>query len=46
MSIMEIYNAMSAFTEIVGNILIVGSSAALVILGRAIYKAYVPEEWQ
>ena len=44
MDITQIYNAMSAFTEAVGNIMIVGSFAGLVILGRAIYKAYAPTE--
>ena len=44
MDVTAIYNAMSEFTEIVGNILIVGSIAALAIIGRAIYKAYAPEE--
>ena len=44
MDITQIYNTMSKFTEIVGNLMIVGSFAGLVILGRAIYKAYVPTE--
>ena len=44
MDIMQIYNAMSRFTEVIGNILIVGSMAGLVVLGRAIFKAYIPEE--
>ena len=43
MSIQEIYQVMSDATEIVGNILIVGSFVGLVILGRAIYKAYLPK---
>jgi len=46
MSISEIYNTMSAFTRVVGNGLIVGGIAGLVLLGRAIYKAYAPEEWR
>ena len=46
MSISEIYNTMSAFTRVIGNVLIVGSAAGLVVLGRAIYKAYAPEEWR
>lgn len=44
MDITQIYNAMSAYTEIVGNIMIVGSMAGLVVLGKAIFKAYMPEE--
>lgn len=44
MDIMHIYNAMSRFTEMIGNILIVGSMIGLVALGRAIFKAYMPEE--
>ena len=44
MDITQIYNAMSAFTETVGNIMIVCGFAGLMILGRAIYKAYVPTE--
>lgn len=44
MDIMQIYNAMSRFTEVIGNILIVGSMIGLVVLGRAIFKAYMPEE--
>lgn len=44
MDIAQIYNAMSAYTEIVGNIMIVCGFAGLVILGRAIFKAYMPEE--
>ena len=44
MDISQIYDAMSRFTELIGNILIVGSVAGLVVLGRAIFKAYMPEE--
>lgn len=44
MDITQIYSAMSAYTEIVGNIMIVCGFAGLVIIGRAIYKAYVPTE--
>ena len=44
MDITQIYNAMSSFTETVGNTMIVCGFAGLVILGRAIYKAYVPTE--
>jgi len=44
MDITQIYNAMSAFTETVGNIMIVCGFAGLVVLGRAIFKAYMPEE--
>lgn len=43
MDITQIYSAMSAYTEIVGNIMIVCGFAGLVILGRAIYKTYFPE---
>lgn len=44
MDIVQIYIAMSRFTEVIGNILIVGSVIGLVVLGRAIFKAYMPEE--
>ena len=44
MEITQIYSAMSAYTEIVGNIMIVCGFAGLVILGKAIFKAYVPTE--
>ena len=44
MDITQIYNAMSAFTEAVGNTMIVCGFAGLVILGMAIYKAYAPKE--
>lgn len=44
MDITHVYNAMSRFTEMIGNILIVGSMIGLVVLGRAIFKAYMPEE--
>ena len=44
MDITQIYNAMSSYTEIVGNIMIVCGFAGLVIIGRAIYKAYAPKE--
>lgn len=46
MDIMHIYNAMSRFTEMIGNILIVGSMVWLAVLGRAIFKAYTPEGWK
>lgn len=46
MSIAEIFNTMSTLTRVVGNALLVGGTAGLVALGRAIYKAYAPEEWR
>lgn len=45
-SYMELSKAMSAITQLVGNALIVVGFAGLVIVGRAIYKAYAPQNWK
>jgi len=44
MSITEIYKAMSVYTQAIGNIMIVGGFAGMVVLGKAIFEAYMPKE--